>query len=173
LNKKLQALKYILFDFIAAAIAWALFFRFRKMYLEPSKFGYEVPLNIDDAFIYGLLFIPTCWVLLYAATGFYKTHYRKSRLKELSKTLTVSILGCTLLFFVFILDDEINTYKDYYLSYLYILFFHFVITYLFRFLITSRTVYRIQNREIGFNTIMIGSNEKAVALFLEMKGEKK
>lgn len=173
MNKNLQTLKYILFDFLTAAAAWALFFRFRKLYLEPSKYGYEVPLNFDDTFIYGLLFIPTCWVLLYSATGFYKTPYRKSRLKELSQTLTASILGCTLLFFVFILDDEINTYKDYYLSYLFILFFHFAITYLFRFLITSRTVYRIQNREIGFNTIMIGSNEKAVALFLEMNGENK
>ena len=173
MNKTLQALKYIVFDFIAAAFAWALFFRFRKLYLEPSKFGYDVPLIIDDAFVYGLLFIPTAWVLLYASTGFYKSPYRKSRLKELSQTLTVSILGCTLLFFVFILDDEINTYKDYYLSYLYILFFHFVITYLFRFLITSRTVYRIQNREIWFNTIMIGSNEKAVKLFEEMESETK
>jgi hypothetical protein len=69
LNNKLQALKYIVFDFVAAAIAWALFFRFRKLYLEPSKFGYEVPLTIDDSFVYGLLFIPTAWLLLYASTG--------------------------------------------------------------------------------------------------------
>lgn len=173
MNKKLQSLKYVLFDFIAAAIAWGLLFRFRKIYLEPSKFGYDIPLEIDRTFIYGLIAIPLGWLLFYAATGFYKDPYHKSRLKELGQTLAVSIFGCTLLFFVFILDDEINTYKDYYLSFVYILFFHFVITYLFRFSITSRTVYRIQNREIGFNTIMIGSNEKAVKLYQEMEGEKK
>lgn len=173
MNRRLQAIKYIVFDFISASIAWALFFRFRKMYLEPSKFGYDIPVNFEATFFYGLLFIPTCWVLLYMATGFYKNSYRKSRLKELGQTLTTSLLGCTLLFFVFILDDEINTYKDYYLSFLYILFFHFVITYFFRFLLTSRTVYRIQNRQIGFNTIMIGSNEKAVKLYQEMNNEKK
>src|SRR5690606_35616912 len=62
---------------------------------------------------------------------------------------------------------------DYYLSYLYILFFHFFITYFFRFLITSSTVSRIQNREIGFNTILIGSSEKALQLYKEMESEKK
>lgn len=173
MNKRLQTLKYIVFDFIAAAIAWTLFYRFRKAYLEPTKFGYDIPVNFDNNFFLAVLIIPSCWVLLYAATGFYKEVYRKSRLKELSQTIAVNLFGCTLLFFVFILDDEINTYKDYYLSYLYILFFNFFITYLFRFLITSRTVYKVQHRKIGFNTIIIGSNEKAVKLYLDMEGEKK
>ncbi|MAC96094.1 MAG: polyprenyl glycosylphosphotransferase [Flavobacteriales bacterium] len=173
MNKKLQTLKYIFFDFIAAAIAWALFYRFRKVYLEPDKFGYEIPVVYDENFFLALLGIPIGWLLLYAASGFYRNVYRKSRLKEFAQTLTASLLGCTFLFFVFILDDEIDTYKDYYLSYLYILFFHFFITYFFRFLITSRTVSRIQNREIGFNTILIGSSEKALQLYKEMESEKK
>lgn len=173
MNEKLQTLKYVVCDFIAALIAWALFFRFRKMYLEPNKFGFDVPFEFSSTFFYGLFFIPLAWVLLHASTGFYKNVYRKSRLRELGQTLLVSLLGCTLLFFVFILDDEINTYKDYYLSYLYILFFQFIFTYFFRFILTSRTVYRIQTRQIGFNTIMIGSNEKAVKLFKEMEGEHK
>ena len=173
MNKRLQTFKYLLFDYLAAMFAWFLFYRFRKVYLEPTKFGYEIPFEMDQNFFLGLLLIPLGWVLLYAASGFYKAVYRKSRLIELGQTLIISILGCTLLFFVFILDDEINTYNDYYLSYLYILFFHFVLTYLFRFLITSRTVSKIQNREIGFNTIIIGSSEKAMDLYLEMEKEKK
>lgn len=173
MNKRLQTLKYILGDFSAAFVAWFLFYRFRKLVLEPSKFGYEIPVNYDSNFYYGLIAIPLGWVILYAASGFYKDVYRKSRLKELGQTITTSILGCTLLFFVFILDDEINTYSDYYLSYLYILTFHFILTYFFRFLITSRTVYRIQHRIIGFNTIIIGSSEKAIALYNEMESEKK
>lgn len=173
MNYRLQTIKYICFDFIAAALAWFLFYRFRKVYLEPEKFGYEIPVNYDSNFFIALFAIPLAWILLYAASGFYKNVYRKSRLKELGQTLTVSILGCTLLFFVFILDDEINTYKDYYLSYLYILSFHFIFTYTFRFILTSRTVYRIQNREIGFNTIIIGSSQKAMDLYLDMEKEKK
>lgn len=173
MNNRKQAIKYIFFDFISAMLAWGLFYRFRKVYLEPSKFGYEVPVDYDENFFYALIIIPSCWILLYASTGFYRNSYRKSRLKEFSQTVTASLLGCILLFFVFILDDEIDTYKDYYLSFLYILFFHFVITYFFRFILTSRTVYNIQHRKIGFNTIMIGSNEKALKLYQEMDGEKK
>jgi len=173
MNQKLQALKYIVLDFIAAATAWFLFYRYRKTYLEPAKFGYEIPIDYNENFFLGLIFIPLAWVILYAASGFYKNPYRKSRLKEFSQTFTTSILGCTLLFFIFILDDEINTYKDYYLSFSYILFFHFTLTYFFRFILTSITVHKIQNRIIGFNTIIIGSNEKAMQLYKEMEKEKK
>lgn len=173
MNKFRQTLFYIIFDYGAAALAWFLFFRFRKVYLETSKFGYEIPIEYDQNFYLGLFLIPAAWILLYAATGFYKNVYRKSRLNELIQTLVTTILGCTLLFFIFILDDAINTYQDYYLSYLYICFFHFFLTYFFRFILTNRTVSRVQNREIGFNTIIIGSNEKAVALYKEIENEKK
>ncbi len=173
MKPRLQTFKYILFDFLTAAVAWGLFYRFRKVYLEPNKFGYEIPVEYNEKFWLSLVIIASSWVVLYAASGFYKSVYRKSRLKELGQTITVSLLGCTLLFFVFILDDEINTYKDYYLSYLYILSFHFILTYFFRFILTSRTVYRIQNREIGFNTIIIGSSQKALDLFHDMEKEKK
>ena len=134
MNNRKQAIKYIFFDFISAMLAWGLFYRFRKVYLEPSKFGYEVPVDYNENFFYALIIIPTCWILLYASTGFYRNSYRKSRLKEFSQTITASLFGCILLFFMFILDDEIDTYQDYYLSFLYILFFHFVITYFFRFI---------------------------------------
>lgn len=173
MNKRRRTLYYIGLDFLAAAMAWFLFFRFRKVYLEPSKFGYEIPLNYDQNFYLALFLIPTAWILLYAASGFYKNVYRKSRLNELVQTFVTSIFGCTLLFFIFILDDEIDTYRDYYLSYLYILFFHFFITYFFRFLLTNHTVKRVQSREIGFNTIIIGSNQKALSLYEEVEGEKR
>lgn len=173
MNRKLQTFWYVSLDFLSAAAAWFLFFRFRKIYLEPSKFGYDIPINYDENFFMGLWLIPAGWILLYAAAGFYKNVYRKSRLNELIQTFVITVLGCTLLFFLFILDDAINTYRDYYLSYLYICFFHFFITYFFRFLLTNKTVRRVQSREIGFNTIVIGSNEKALALYNEIEGEKK
>ncbi len=173
MNPKLQALKYMLLDFLAAAIAWSLFYRFRKISFETAKFGYDIPVVYDQNFFWALAIIPSSWVLLYAASGFYRKTYRKARLKELLQTLASSIIGCILLFFIFILDDEINTYQDYYTAFFYLLFFHFILTYLFRFLLTSRTVYRVQNRQIGFNTIIIGSNQTALKLYQEMDGERK
>ena len=56
MNKKLQVLKYILLDVFAAMFAWALFFVYRKTYIEPLKFGYEIPISFDQNFYYGLIF---------------------------------------------------------------------------------------------------------------------
>lgn len=173
MNKKLQTIKYIFFDMLAAAIAWSSFFRFRKIHLETPKYGYDIPIDFDEKYFIALIFVPIGWVLFYTATGFYRSSYRKSRLKELGQTLASTLFGCTFLFFILILDDDVNSYKDYYLSYLYLLFTHFSFTFLFRFLITSRTVYRIQNRIIGFKTIIIGSHKNAEGIFCDMEKEKK
>lgn len=173
MNKNLQKLKYIVADLVSAAVAWVLFYRFRKIYLEPEKFGYDVPIDYTENFFIALLAIPLCWILFYAASGFYKNIYRKARLKEFGTTLWTSLIGCLFLFFILILDDQINTYKDYYLSFSFLFFTHFTITFMLRFILTSQTVYRIQSRKIGFPTILIGSSKKAKKLFFEMESEEK
>jgi hypothetical protein len=49
-NHKKQRLLYILFDFLAAAAAWILFFLFRKIQIEPQVFGSDVPISLDATF---------------------------------------------------------------------------------------------------------------------------
>jgi len=168
MNKKLQILKYICFDVLSAAIVWVAFFAFRKIYLEPLKFGYEIPLEFDTNFYYGLVLIPLYWACLYAVTGFYKNIYRKSRLREFGQTFLISIIGTIILFFIIILDDEISSYKEYYRSYAILFLLHFWITEFFRFILTTITGVRIKNRKIGFRTLIIGSNEKALNLYNEL-----
>ncbi len=58
MNNKLQALKYVVADYLSAGIAWALFFVFRKIYIEPQKFGVPVNLEFTEKFFYGLFIIP-------------------------------------------------------------------------------------------------------------------
>ena len=173
MNKNLQKLKYIAVDFLSAAITWVLFYRFRKLRLEIGGFGQDIPVDYTEKFFIALLVIPFGWILFYAATGFYKDIYRKARLKELGTTLWTSLLGSLVLFFILLLDDEIRTYKDYYLSFSFLFSVHFFLTFLFRLILTSQTVYRIQSRKIGFPTVLIGSSKKAKDLFFEMEGEKK
>ena len=92
MNKKLQVLKYLIADISAAMLAWALFFTFRKIYIETAKFGKPVPVVYDEQYYWGLLFIPLFWILMYYLTGTYKEIYRKSRLKEIGQTFLLSIL---------------------------------------------------------------------------------
>jgi exopolysaccharide biosynthesis polyprenyl glycosylphosphotransferase len=172
MNKKLQVLKYIFLDVVSAVIVWAIFFVYRKRYLEPIKFGHEVPLNFDDNFYLGLSLIPLFWVVIYFIVGTYNDIYRKSRLIEFGQTLLISVIGTLILFFVLLLDDEISSYTQYYKSYVVLFGLHFSITVFFRLILTTHTGKRIKNRKIGFKTLIIGSNEKAVDLYKEITGQK-
>lgn len=173
MNKKLQASKYIVADYFSAGLAWGCFFFFRKLYIEPLKFGSAVELEINNNFYLGLILIPLAWVASYMFLGNYTDVFRKSRLKELGQTLITSFVGVVLIFFILLLDDEVANYKNYYFSFAALFGFHFFFTFLLRFIISSQTAYKIHNRIIGFNTIIVGSNEKAVELFKELEDQKK
>lgn len=165
MNKKLQVFKHVFFDFVTAALAWALFYIYRKTNIE------GVSVTFDSKFYFALILIPLFWLLLYSIFGTYKDIFRRSRLSELIQTFLITILGVTILFFAFILDDEILTYKNYYQMYFRLFALHFILTYTARLVLSTITVRKVHNRTIGFNTLIIGSNEKALSLFQEMENQ--
>ncbi|HEX7584333.1 MAG TPA: sugar transferase [Prolixibacteraceae bacterium] len=171
MHKNLQILRYLVFDIIAAIISWTLFYTYRKVYIEPLKFGYKIPVEFDNKFYLALFFIPAFWITIYYISGQYSNIYRKSRLLELGKTMLTSIAGVTVLFFLFLLNDWISDYKKYYDLYFTLLFLHFGFTYFFRLILTTSTIHQIHKRIIGFNTIVIGANEKAVRLVEDMMAQ--
>lgn len=172
-GRSLQILLHIFVDLLTAGAAWIAFYVFRKVYIESIKFGQAVPISFDNKFYFGLLSILAFWFVLYASTGAYKDIFRKSRLKELGQTLLISIIGVIVIFFVLILDDEIISYKSYYQSFLAILGLHFSLTFFGRYILVSNTVYKVHNRIIGFNTLLVGSNEAAWKIFNEMQSQPK
>ena len=169
MNRKVQVAKYLIADLLSAAIAWVLFFIFRKKVIEPEKFGYDIPFEFDDRFFYGLILIPIFWVALYALTGMYKNIYRRHRLRELGQVLLMSIAGVIILFFLVLLDDEIASYVYYYKSLVVLFILHFTLTFTLRIILTTQSVKRIHKRKIGFNTIIIGGNEEALYVYREME----
>src|SRR6476646_3954426 len=171
MNKKLQVLKYIAADIFSAVTAWTLFYCFRKLYIESEKFGTSVPVIFDNHFYRGLLIISFFWLLLYTLTGTYRNIYRKSRLREVGQTLLITIIGVIILFFILLLDDQIQSYKNYYQSVLTLFLLHFGLTATFRFILSSITNHRIHNRIMGFNTILVGSNQNALNLYNEMQSQ--
>ena len=73
---------------------------------------------------------------------------------------------------MFILDDWVGTYKQYYMLYLTLFLLQFSFTYIPRLIITSSTNKRVHNRKLWFNTIIIGSNKKALKLLEEVESQK-
>lgn len=173
MHKNLQIARYLAFDIIAAIISWTLFYFYRKIYIEPLIFGYKVPLELTSKFYFALVFIPAFWVTIYYITGQYSNIYRKSRLLELGKTALTSIIGVTVIFFLLLLNDWISDYHKYYNLYFTLLLLHFSFTYLFRLILTTRTIHRIHHRVIGFNTIVIGASEKAVKMYEDMMAQQR
>jgi len=165
MNTKRQTIKYIISDFLAALLSWLLFFTFRKKIIETEYFGYPIQLTYDEKFFLGLILIPLFWLILHYLSGYYQNVYRRSRLKELWQTFYITVLGTIFLFFVLVLDDYVVSYYDYYRSVLMLFFTQFVLTYIPRIAITTRTIHKIHQRKIGFRTIIVGSDKKAFDLY--------
>ena len=102
--KKKRILPYVygFVDWILSAVAWTLFYYFRKTYevVDASvwqRFGIAFH---DSSFWLAVAVIPVGWVALYGITGAYQSVYSKSRVKELSQTFFITLLGVTVLFFL-------------------------------------------------------------------------
>jgi len=172
MNKPWQVAKYLTFDVLAATISWVVFFIYRKAIIEPQRFGIDIPIEFNNRFYLGLIFIPLFWITIYYITGFYKNIFRRSRLIELGQTFSTSLAGVVVIFFTLILDDFIQSYKNYYELVFILFLLHFVLTYFFRLVITTHTIHKIHQRKIGFNTLIIGSNEKALNIYNDMNSQK-
>jgi exopolysaccharide biosynthesis polyprenyl glycosylphosphotransferase len=173
MNKRRQVAKYLILDFIAAALSWTVFFIYRKVVIESQTFGIDVPIELSHRYFLGLIIIPSFWILFYFISGFYNSIYRRSRLIELGQTFLTSLIGVIIIFFTLLLDDYIHSYKNYYHLFFTLFILHFGFTYLFRLILTTRTIHRIHNRKIGFNTLLIGSNQKAKKIYEEMSSQKR
>ncbi len=173
MNRRVLVAWYVLADLVSSATAWTLFYVYRKTVLEPVKFGYAVPVGFDINYYKGLVLIPLFWFGLYTVMGGYREIHRRYRTMELGQTLLVSFIGVVAIFFVLLLDDEVANYTYYYRSFLVLFGLHFSLNFLLRFLLTSRTVRRVHDRRIGFNTILVGGNESALAIHAEIEGLRK
>ncbi|MFZ1616625.1 MAG: sugar transferase [Flavobacteriales bacterium] len=173
MGKRGQVLLYVVADLVASALAWTLFFLFRKVYMEPIKFGHPVPLELNGQYWLGLAVVPLFWVGLFVVIGGYSDIYRRFRTKELGQTLLITFIGSIVIFFALLLDDTVAAPTFYYRSFGALFGLNFVLLFFFRFLLTTRTVNRVHDRRIGFNTLLVGGNERAIAIHAEIEGLKR
>jgi exopolysaccharide biosynthesis polyprenyl glycosylphosphotransferase len=169
-QRRLDTLVYKVADFLTATLSWACFFLYRK-HLEGAEFGWEELHDVN--FWYGILIIPTGWVLFYSIFDQYKDIYRLSRLATLTRTIFLSFFGVIFLFFTLILDDVVTNYKTYYTSFTTLFLLHFFFTATVRMIILTRASWRLKAGKVTFNTLLIGGNQNALDLFNEITGREK
>ena len=162
MNSRLLTFLIVLIDWISAILAWGAFYYFRKTIIEEQSF------NVDASFYLGLAIIPLAWLSIYLLQGTYQDVRRLHRLKIINLTFVGTVIGSFFIFFLFLLDDEINGYQQYYTSLLLLFTLHFSLTIFPRFIFVSVLVGRIHRREVGFKTLVIGGSEKAVDIVKEI-----
>ncbi len=168
-NHGLQRFKYMFWDVIASCLSYSILFVYRREWLDVESAKLEFTSDyFSQSYYLGLITVSVFWLLAYLSTGFYRDIFRRSRLKELIYTFNAAILGSIVIFFALILDDWVSSYTDYYKGFFVYFLSQFLITALFRFILSSQTVRKIRKGKISFNTLLIGSNENAVELYSEM-----
>ena len=166
MNKTKLTCIYLIFDVLAAILTWVGLYAYRKHVGEGADMSSILSsLQTNTKFWLGLLLYPLYWLFFHAFFGYYNKIFRKSRLDELVTTIGVTIFGCLVFFFIFILDDIVTSPNDYVKYLLFLFFSQFFLTYIPRVSITSHVNNLIHSGKIGFNTIIVGNDEMAVKAY--------
>ena len=153
---------FILYDFLAAVLAWNGFYYVRKVILqEELSFSLEAIVNS--------LFIGVFWIVIYSMFGVYLNLYQKSRVREIFLVILLAIPGTLILFFVLFLDDEgIIRYQNYYQTLGAYFSIHVFLAILSKALVLSYVKTLIKKKKIVFNTLVIGSNQRATETYKDV-----
>lgn len=163
MGKKAQLYKYIVGDYLAAALAWFVF-NIIRYYLIAQYEGFG---TLGDFMQYrhvvkGQIIIPFCWLILHYYSGYYNKPLEKSRLSEFFTTLFTVFIGTIVIFFGVLLKNLPDSIRTYYEQFTYLFLITFGFTYLFRFFITNQTVKKIKKREWTIKALILGTGEKAI-----------
>jgi len=153
---------YMVTDIIVSAIVWFLF-----RYGE--DFGHFISTHLSDGTdLLRFSFVPLFWFILYLFLDEYQDPYRKTRFRTFSRTFWHSILGVFILYLLNILSTHplgVDVVTYYFI-------FQFLAIGLVRVIHLTILHDQIQKGRIKFNTILIGSNERAWGLYKELDGQK-
>ncbi|RFC53971.1 sugar transferase [Brumimicrobium aurantiacum] len=163
MNQNRLKYTFILSDLLTAAIAWATFYYFRKVYVE------VVPFEISERFYLGMLFVPLFWISFYFFFGTYNNLKRMYFMKILLYSMRAFLLGTIIIFLFLILDDKIPNPSFYYNLLIALFLIHSLITIIPRLILTNYIVGRIRKKQDGFKTLLIGGSKKAVDIYKEVE----
>ncbi len=145
---------YILTDIAVALFTWVTFYYLRTYFQH-------YPFSIPPGFYLGLFLYTTGWIGLHFLTGTYHNLYQKSRVVELLKTIFVSLIGCLVLLFFFILKNPRTNNYDYYIDFYILLFPVTFCSAIARMFFLSYIKKQLHNKNVFFNALLIGSGKKA------------
>jgi FlaA1/EpsC-like NDP-sugar epimerase len=165
MKKKTQLIKYVLSDFMMAAVAWFVF-NWIRYQLMAQYHGFQTlwDFMVYEHVLIGQLIIPLGWLVLHYYSGYYNKPLEKSRLNEFFTTFQVAIVGTIGIFFVLLLKHLPRSFHIYYEQFTYLFLLFFVLTYFGRLCITLQTTRKIRKREWTSRALILGQGKEAETL---------
>jgi exopolysaccharide biosynthesis polyprenyl glycosylphosphotransferase len=162
-NHKIAIGWYALLDYCTAAMAWLLFYFIRSKMLDDTG-AYPISTR---SWLLIFVIVPTGWLILYTLAGTYHALYKKSRLEEFTLTFVCTLIGSIVLMLVFVSNDPHAGNSYYYIAFAALTGIHFLLTFSGRWLVLNTAKQQLLNGKVYFNTLMIGSQDNATAIYKE------
>jgi polysaccharide biosynthesis protein PslA len=149
---------YIIIDICGAILTWVTFYFLRTVI-------YHYPFHVPPGFYAGAFLYTTGWLSLHFLSGAYTDIYHKSAVTEFFRTLIVSLIGCTVLLFFFILKNPQYNNFLYYDEFYSLLLPFFFVTLLSRLLLLRIANRQLKEKKVFFNVLLAGSGKNAAQFF--------
>jgi exopolysaccharide biosynthesis polyprenyl glycosylphosphotransferase len=157
---------YIAADYLAAMLAWGLFYSYRKVFIEGESLDARV--FQDKNFLLGVFLVPFGWILFFGIFDKYHDIYRLSRLATLGRTAWLVFMGSVFLLFALLLDDIVTDSSTYLVSFLLLFGLHFGCTSLSRMILLTRASERLKKGLVSYNTLLVGSARLVEQVYEEL-----
>lgn len=156
---------FFLNDIVICFITWFAFYYLRTLI-------YHHNFIIPSGFFVGLFLYTLGWLSIHFISGAYDSPYHKSRLSESIKSFFTILTGCLTLLFFFILKNPQSNNIYYYLEFYSLLFPNLILTIFSRILLLSFAKSQLNNQLVFFNSLIIGTEDKAKKFFDDFTSSK-
>ncbi|MDQ3141615.1 MAG: sugar transferase [Bacteroidota bacterium] len=169
MNWRWENIVYVLLDFAAAIFSWYLFVN----YLEDRQYF----IGLDDhvcerIWTQGAILIPFGWSFVYLLFEHYKDVYRLSRWSVFTGTFILSVAGSIGILFILLRDQHLNFDNRYFITILMYFLYYFGLISTVRLLFLTYVSYRLKKGVVGFNTLIIGGDQRALELYNDINSSK-
>jgi len=158
---------YIVTEVFLVASVWYFFLNY--LY-EDSYLGAEI--SRGNLWLKGIVIIPTLWFITNLLADQYKDVYRLSRWTVFSQTVLLTLVLSLMVFFWLLISVQPNFEGKYLTSVFRFWIYLFSVLAIFRIGFLSFTSRRLKQGIVGFKTLIIGGDQRAVELFKDISSLK-
>ena len=137
--RRKQQYLYIIADFLSAELVWICFLAFRWIVYDGRVEFVKDAIIPAFGFWPPLIVYPLVCLLVYYLSGYYLRPYQKPLWREFLRTFVSAFIITMVFFFYTIIDDVVESYQRYLVSFAVLFAFQFVLSYIPRLAITLLT----------------------------------